>query len=214
MALTAAAAAAAAEWSAQFLWIWFAEMRFVASHHVSLVKLAEHVTLKAAAATPRKAKFPSPAICTEAAEKITVRLRQESGSRSFTKPFVEFSAAHVGAMFVRFARGGTQAWLLQRGAPRGFFVSAWLGSAVHPILCPMAHRSVCAATRAGGKEARNLAIIIMGRGRHEHVDPHTREAFQATPCSLVQQFWHMHAGPQQAISRKWKVPRSFCQPRD
>jgi|Laugresbdmm110sn_2_1035109.scaffolds.fasta_scaffold14846_3 hypothetical protein len=63
MALTAAAAAAAAEWSAQFLWIWFAEMRFVASHHVSLVKLAEHVTLlKAAAATPRRAKFPSPAI--------------------------------------------------------------------------------------------------------------------------------------------------------
>ena len=56
-----------------------------------------------------------------------------------------------------------------------------------------------AATRAGGKGARNLAIIIMGRGRHEHVDPHTREAFQATPCSLVQQFWHMHAGPQQAI---------------
>jgi hypothetical protein len=63
MALTAAAAAAAAEWSAQFLWIWFAEMRFVASHHVSLVKLAEHVTLlKAAAATPRRAKFPSPGI--------------------------------------------------------------------------------------------------------------------------------------------------------
>ena len=47
------------EWSAPFLWIWFAEMRFVASHHVSLVKLAEHVTLlKAAAATPRRAKFP------------------------------------------------------------------------------------------------------------------------------------------------------------
>ena len=51
------------EWSAQFLWIWFAEMRFVASHHVSLVKLAEHVTLlKAAAATPRRAKFPRAAI--------------------------------------------------------------------------------------------------------------------------------------------------------
>lgn len=147
---------------------------------------------------------------------------RENYSPPSTRIWVSFihetfcEADHVGAIFVRFARGGTQAWLLQRGAPRGFFVSAWLGSAVvHPILvCPMAHRSVCAATRAGGKEARNLAIIIMGRGRHEHVDPHTREAFQATPCSLVQQFWHMHAGPQQAISRKWKVPRSFCQPRD
>jgi hypothetical protein len=88
MALTAAAAAAAAEWSAQFLWIWFAEMRFVASHHVSLVKLAEHVTLlKAAAATPRRAKFPSPAIRFGGRENY-MRLRQESGLRSFTKPFV------------------------------------------------------------------------------------------------------------------------------
>jgi hypothetical protein len=123
MALTAAAAAAAAEWSAQFLWIWFAEMRFVASHHVSLVKLAEHVTLlKAAAATPRRAKFPSPAIRSGGRENYS-RLRQESGLRSFTKLLSILCSAH-GLYFVRFAKGVYMypgMVILQR-APRGFFV--------------------------------------------------------------------------------------------
>jgi len=122
MALTAAAAAAAAEWSAQFLWIWFAEMRFVASHHVSLVKLAEHVTLlKAAAATPRRAKFPSPAIRSGG---------RENYSPPSTRIWVTFihetfvdCSAH-GLYFVRFARGVYMypgMVILQR-APRGFFV--------------------------------------------------------------------------------------------
>ena len=133
MALMAAAAAAAAEWSAQFLWIWFAEMRFVASHHVSLVKLAEHVTLKAAAATPRKAKFPSPAICTEAAGKITVRLRQESGSRSFTKPFVEFSVLTL-ALCCAFCEGRYPGMVTAEG-PAGLFCKcmAWFSCSSDPM---------------------------------------------------------------------------------
>jgi hypothetical protein len=119
MALTAAAAAAAAEWSAQFLWIWFAEMRFVVSHHVSLVKLAEHVTLlKAAAATPRRAKFPSPAI--RFGENYSPPSTGIWVTFIHTKPLVRLAhgpAAHIGSILVRFARGGTQVWLLQR--PRG-----------------------------------------------------------------------------------------------
>ena len=124
MALTAAAAAAAAEWSAQFLWIWFAEMRFVASHHVSLVKLAEHVTLlKAAAATPRRAKFPSPAIRSGGREnysppstRIWVTFIHET--------FVDCSApAHMGSILCVLRGESTciQVWLYCRG-PRGAFL--------------------------------------------------------------------------------------------
>jgi len=127
MALTAVAAAAAAEWSAQFLWIWFAEMRFVASHHVSLVKLAEHVTLlKAAAATPRRAKF-SPAIRSGGRENYS-----HSNSPPSTRNWVTFihetfvdSLQRTWALFCAFCEGSVLLYpgmvILQR-APRGFFV--------------------------------------------------------------------------------------------
>ena len=97
------------EWSAQFLWIWFAEMRFVASHHVSLVKLAEHVTLlKAAAATPRRAKFPRAIV--RNFPSIQGKLRQHPSHcknlLSFVIDEILRSSPEGATNFVRSLRGG------------------------------------------------------------------------------------------------------------